>query len=847
MRIIAHFYAIPPAIYFGKGERHSHIFTRHKPRRSLDMQAFPRGERGCKTAAVAAAAALLCSLTGAPASPQAEEAEKIIVIGTTPVRQDDLDAGDFPGRIQSADSEELSGSVSPDISGYLNRYFGGVHINSGQGNPLQVDLYYRGFAASPLLGLPMGMAVYQNGVRLNEPLGDTVNWDLVPMNAIAGLSLLSGSNPLYGLNTLGGAIVVEMKNGFTHPGHSVEVEGGSYERFIGNFESGGNNGEYAWYVNAQRFYDGGWRDLSKSWAENLYASFDWRGDRATLGLNYHRGRSDLTGNGLSPTGLLSADRDAIFTAPDITENDMYMWALRGDYEIADDVRLSGNLYYRDNTTDSFNGDGAEEELLDPPGEPECEDSTVFPANPSIPGDPEGCDAVNNISERSQRAHGGVLELDFPLDWFNLEHDLNAGIGYYEGRSTFDSRVQYARLDPNTRSTRGPQSVTGPFSNDDDDITDVKTRVERTYLYLGDSIIVNDHWTVNLAAFYHDSEIRLSDRTGDQPELNGSHDYDNFNWSTGAVWHWRSDMDFYGSYSESSRLPTPIELACSEDILAARIANNPGDEVECRLPNAFLADPPLDEVISETFELGVRGVAANGWLWSLGAFHTENRDDIIWQTTGRAHGAFRNVDKTRRVGLEASLAGDYGRLDWRLNYTWLEATFEDDFQALVSEDYAALGATVSEVCPDRGTTCMAGDRVEVANVRKGDDIPGIPQHLFKAAADYAFTNRFSMGVDMIAVSDSHLRGDESNQLDEVSGFAVFNARANYRFDNFEAFVLVENLFDRDYENFGLVGEEPELGRADAAGDPSVLELADERALYYAPGAPISVWAGVRMRF
>lgn len=802
------------------------------------MQALRHGGHGCKTAV---AAALLCVLTGVPAPAQAEEAEKIIVIGTTPVRQDDLNAGDFPGRIQSAGSEELAGSVSPDISSYLNRYFGGVHINSAQGNPLQVDLYYRGFAASPLLGLPMGMAVYQNGVRLNEPLGDTVNWDLVPMNAVAGLSLLSGSNPLYGLNTLGGAVVLEMKNGFTHPGHAVEMEGGSYERFIGNFESGGNNGEYAWYVNAQRFYDGGWRDLSKSWAENLYASFDWRGERATLGLNYHRGRSDLKGNGLLPAGLLSTDRDAIFTAPDITENDMYMWALRGDYEISGDVRLSGNLYYRDNATDSFNGDGAEEELLEPPGEDECND-IMTPA-----GRPDGCDAVNNLSRRSQRAHGGVLELDFPLDWFGLEHDLNAGIGYYQGRSSFDSRVQYAVLDPITRSTRGPRSITGEFSDDDDDITDVKTRVERTYLYLGDSISVNDRWTVNLAAFYHDSEIRLSDRSGDQPELNGSHDYDNFNWSTGAVWHWRSDMDFYGSYSESSRLPTPIELACSEEILAARIASNPGDEVECRLPNAFLADPPLDEVISETFEFGVRGVAANGWLWSLGAFHTENNDDIIWQTTGRAHGAFRNVDKTRRVGLEASLAGDYGRLDWRLNYTWLEATFEDDFEALVSEDYEALGATVREVCPDRGAGCAADEMVTVASVGKGDDIPGIPQHLFKAAADVAFTDRFSMGVDMIAVSDSHLRGDESNQLGKVSGYAVFNARASYRFDNFEAFVLVENLFDRDYENFGLIGEEPQLGRENMAGDPSVLELNDERALYYAPGAPLSVWGGVRMRF
>ncbi len=633
-----------------------------------------------------------------------------------------------------------------------------MHINSAQGNPLQVDLYYRGFAASPLLGLPMGMAVYQNGVRLNEPLGDTVNWDLVPMNAVAGLSLLSGSNPLYGLNTLGGAIVIEMKNGFTHPGHAVEAEGGSYERFIGNFESGGNNGEFAWYVNAQRFYEGGWRDLSKSWAENLYASFDWRGDGATLGLNYHRGRSDLKGNGLLPAGLLDGERDAIFTAPDITENDMYMWALRGDYEISDDMRLSGNLYYRDNATDSFNGDGAEEELIDPADPMDrvqaCEDIS--------------CDAVNNISERSQRAHGGVLELDFPLDWFGLQHDLNAGMGYYEGRSTFDSRVQYATLDPNTRSTRGPRSVAGDFSDDDDDTTDVKTRVKRTYLYLGDSISVGDAWTVNLAGFYHDSEIRLTDRTGDQPELNGSHDYDNFNWSTGAVWHWRSDTDFYGSYSESSRLPTPIELACSEEILAAR------------------------------------------------------------------------------VGIEASLAGDYGRLDWRLNYTWLEATFEDDFEALVSEDYAALGATVREVCPNRGTGCAAADMVEVASVGKGDDIPGIPQHLFKAAADYAFTDRFSVGVDMIAVSDSHLRGDESNQLDEVSGYAVFNARANYRAGGFEAFVLIENLFDRDYENFGLIGEEPELGR-EVGGDPSVLELDDERALYYAPGAPLSVWGGVRWRF
>ncbi len=756
---------------------------------------------------------LLAVFLGAapPAPAQSGDVEKVIVIGTTPVRPDDLDARDFPGRIQSVGGEELANSGSPDVSGYLNRYFGGVHVNSAQGNPLQVDLYYRGFAASPLLGLPIGMAIYQNGVRLNEPLGDTVNWDLVPLNAVAGMSLLSGSNPLYGLNTLGGAVVLEMKNGFTHPGHSLESEGGSYDRFIGNFESGGSSGDFAYYVNAQRFYEEGWRDLSNSWAENLYASFDWRGDEATLGLNYHRGTSDLTGNGLSPIGLLDGNREAIFTAPDITENNMFMWVLRGDYRVGAQTRLSGNLYYRDNDTNSFNGDAAEDE--DAGGD----------AAPLCGGDE--CDALNNLSRRGQKSLGGVLEVDFPLDGrFGADHDLNAGAGYYEGRSAFASRVQFARLDPDTRSTRGPQSVTGEFSDDPDDRTDISTRVERVYIYAGDTVAVGDAWTVSLAGFYHDSTINLRDRSGEQAELNGEHDYDRFNWSVGAVYHRNPRLDVYGGYSEASRLPTPIELACSPEVL--------GDDEECRLPNAFLADPPLDEVVSNSVEFGVRGTTPNDWSWSLGVFHTQNEDDIVWQTTSRARGSFRNVDETRRRGVEASLAGTHERLSWMFNYTYVEATFEDDFEVLVSEDYAALGAETRENA--RGT--------DVADVEKGDDIPGIPDHLFKAAADYAVTDRFSVGLDMIAVSGSYLRGDESNQLGKVGGYAVFNARANYRIGNVEAFVLVENLFDKDYENFGLIGEAPELG-----SDGDLLELDDDRALYYAPGAPVSAWVGVKLSF
>ena len=106
------------------------------------------------------------------------------------------------------------------------RAMGSVSINSAQGNPLQLDVQFRGFTASPLLGLPQGLAVYQDGARINEPFGDSVNWDLLPESAVASITLAGGANPVYGLNTLGGALVVDMKTGFSYQGHELEASTG---------------------------------------------------------------------------------------------------------------------------------------------------------------------------------------------------------------------------------------------------------------------------------------------------------------------------------------------------------------------------------------------------------------------------------------------------------------------------------------------------------------------------------------------------------------------------------------------------------------------------------------------
>ena len=807
-----------------------------------------------------AAAALV--IVHSPTSPaSAQEVEAITVFGTAPVRAEvgSTHVHEFPGVIQSATAEELADSGSADISSFLSRRFGGVHLHAAQGNPLQPDLYYRGYAASPLLGLPMGLTVYQNGVRLNEPLGDAVNWDLVPMNAIASLSLLSGSNPLYGLNTLGGSVVVQMKNGFSHPQHSVEVEGGSYGRAIANIESGGNNGAWAYYLNVQRFEENGWRDLSPSWAENLYASVDWQGEGGALALDYHQARSDLTGNGLAPAGLLEVGRQQVFTAPDITRNDTRTLALRGGYALSERATISANLYYRGNDTGSFNGDGLDEdeahELLSEgfggiemlagvlPGkchdavERELGEALAEALSGAMVDEGEfaeavgesGCSAINNLSNREQDSTGGVLEMDVAAQLFGLQHDLTLGAGFYRGSSDFNSRVQFALFDPQTRSTTTSQAVSGGFA---DERTDVDTDVARSYVYMGDWFALGEDWSIMLSGFYHDSRIGLRDQTGEQPQLNGEHDFRNFNWGVGAVRHWSDLLDFYAAYNESSRLPTPIELACSEEL-----SRNPitGEVEECRLPNAFLADPPLDEVIARNVEIGLRGVLSGGLNWSLGLFRTRNENDIIWQTgQTRAHGLFKNIDNTRRLGAEAMLAGAYQRWRWNINYTWIQATFEDDFDVL-SPNHPANALLRGDDDDDDDDDGLFSTRP----VSAGNQLPGIPDHLLRAAVEHALSDRLSAGLEFLAVAGSHLRGDESNELDKLEGYATVNARVNYRTERFEAFLLVENLLDGEYENFGLIGEEPD----EVIG----LDAIDDDVRFLAPGAPRALWAGVKVNF
>ena len=208
------------------------------------------------------------------------------MIETTPLPGLNLKPEQVPAPVQTAVGADIEASGALDVSDFLNRRFNGVFVNEMQNNPFQPDLNYRGYTASPLLGTPQGLSVYMDGVRMNQPFGDVVSWDLIPRMAIGSTTLMPGSNPLFGLNTLGGALSIQTKDGRTSPGTTVRAIYGSSVRRAVEFEHGGSRaGGLNWYVAGNLFAEDGWRDDSPSNVGQLFGKLGWHQTNADTSLS----------------------------------------------------------------------------------------------------------------------------------------------------------------------------------------------------------------------------------------------------------------------------------------------------------------------------------------------------------------------------------------------------------------------------------------------------------------------------------------------------------------------------------------------------------------------------------
>lgn len=747
--------------------------------------------------------------------PEPVELEVIKVVGVTPLQGSGVSVDKIPAHIQTVSSKQLQKSQSLSLADYINRYLGSVHINEAQNNPLQPDIYYRGFVASPLLGLPQGLSTYVNGVRFNEPFGDTVNWDLIPKGAIDSMELYPGSNPVYGLNSLGGAISIKTKTGFSAPGHQLEVYGGSWDRHSEELTSGGNNGTWGYFLDVHNFGEQGWRDFSPTKAKQVLGTLSWQNDRGNLDLTLAANDNKLLGNGAMPVQLQEQNRKAVFTHPDQTVTRMFFSELAGSYALTDEVEVSGNAYFRQNRIRTFNGDDSDYDDCEAPLDnflcPEGEDEPVLDINGNeVLADDAVEGATNNTSATHMRGRGGNLQAMLGQDWFGHKNKLIVGASYDYAEVHFGSDSELASLTSN-RGTTG----SGVFV--DQSKVRLHTDSETVGVFFTDSFSITDKLTATVAGRYNHIDVSLKNQYiqfGGTDDLSAEHSFDRLNPSAGLTYQILDNLNVYGSYSESARVPSPMELSCADP------------DKPCRLPNAFVADPPLAQVVAKTWEGGFRGdlnklIGEGDLKWNLGYFHTINHNDIIFNRGGDSisEGFFSNVGQTRRYGIEAGTTVNYPKLfsqidDWHFstNYTYLNARFLDSF-----------------------ITQNPLDNDEPATVTRGDRIPGIPEHIFKASLGVDLWQRVSLGINGLYSGDQFFRGDEANTTPHLSGYWLFNATAEYKVTrHFAVFGKVDNIFDARYNSFGVYGHAEE-----------VLGPQFNDGRFVSPGAPRAGWIGVRL--
>ena len=740
------------------------------------------------------------------------ELSDIEVIGTTPMHGVGLPVDEIPNNVQTANSEDLERAQGLDISDFMNKTLGSVSLNQAQNNPFQPDLKFRGFTASPLVGNSQGLSVYMDGIRINEPFGDAINFELIPESAIASMNLMPGSNPVFGLNTLGGALSIQTKNGFTHPGHSIEAYTGSFGRDSGTIESGGNDGNFAYFVTGSITKEDGWRDFSPSRVEQLFTNLSYQNEDTTLDFGITAVDSDLNGNGASPVELVRLDREAVFTHPDNTQNELRMFTLNGSHWLDDTTMLSANTYYRKSDRSTFNGDGSELELNGTDIETEDGDFVTDGAVLGFDGSEEGI-ALNNTSETEQDSYGFGLQATFLDSVFGRDNQLIVGASYDKSDVDYRSQSEIAKF----TSSRGTDG-TGFIINDT--VVDGQIDTETFSLYFTNTHSLTERLAVTVAGRYNHIEVDISGTSqGGEQNLNeagNNHVFARFNPSLGLTYALQDNLTVYGNYSESNRAPSPSELTCANSNRGA------GEEdLECSLPNSFLADPPLDDIVARTIEAGLRG-QHGGVNWNAGVFYTHLEDDLFFfpavedddDLDPRLNtGTFDNFGNSSRAGLELGADGSVNKLSWFANYAYIRAAFEDKFE------YAREG--------DAG--------VQTFNVDKGDRLPGIPEHNIKIGADYAFTSKLALGFTASYHSSQYFRGDEANVDKKLGHYKVMNLHGRYQATNkLEFFAKVDNLFDSEYETFGLYGEPDE-----APG----FDFEDPR--FVGAGAPRAGWVGFKL--
>jgi len=754
--------------------------------------------------------------TPAPApAPMVIELPPVEVIGASPLLGSGVDRDTVPAKTNVLKGDDLTrgGTSTPDPVRALNEQ-SGVNLDSASGNPYQPTLLYHGFEASALQGTPQGLAVYVNGVRFNQAFGDTVNFDLLPNMAIGEMNLV-GSNPVFGLNALGGAVNIQLKNGFTYHGGEMEVSGGSFTTFCGSLQYGQQSGNTAVYVAASGLHQDGWRDLQSSGIENFYGDVGWRGDTGEVHFNVLLANSVLNGPGTSPVQLLAADPAAQFTGPNQISNRFMQMSLSGNVAISDTLSIQAVTYYNNflqrvtngnapNDTPCNDGSGL---LCSGSGTSTTLGGTTIPA--FLGANPLAYSELDNQTTNTN-GYGVSIQATDTQTVFGFNNHLVGGVSFDGAQTEFTAASSIGGITPDTRVFAGPGVVLDePGTNQP-----VRVGIGDAYygLFITDTFNVTDRLALTASGRFNAAAINLNDQNGG--DLTGDHSYERFNPAAGVTYKVMPWLTAYAGYAEANRAPTPSELSCA----------SPADS--CSLANFFVGDPNLKQVVAHTIEAGLRGSVAvrdsDRLSYDLGFYRSNLNDDIVFVnsvTLNRAY--FTNIGQTRRQGVDAGIQYKAPRWSAYLAYTYTDATYQSGFvEAAGSNPAAGANGNIT--------------------INPGNQLPGVPVHQAKLGLTWRVTGDWTVAAVAIAQSGAYLFGDQANLTPRLPGFITLNLSSSYQITpRIQFFASVENVTDAKYYTYGTFSPTSTVYLAQAPN------ATNPRA--YSPAAPIGAFGGVRVKF
>ncbi len=555
---------------------------------------------------------VLLFLLVSPAILHSQDTLPPVVVSSTRLRDVDQPTTQVPGKAIVITAEEIKTLGAKTIQEVL-QYQTGVVLYDQVGNDFQSTVDMRGFNGQPVTTT----TVFVDGVRINEPDFNTINFDLIPIEDIERMEILPGTATVFGRNALGGVINITTKRGRTEGPHfGVSLGGGSFNRQKYGFSTDGvlPFGNLDYYFNVTRELTDGYRDASGGRITRLAGKLGYRlGDDTDATLSYSHVLDHLKQAGSLPLSLLHVDRKANFTPGDFTDSNLNLVALNLRQKLPVGFSLAVNGFYRNNDQEGFVRGQTSESLL----------QTQLGSGGGI----------------AQLTHEGAI----------LARKNLATLGFEYTRNQFDIT--------NCGLFSANQALTSCGASGIDFLTKQFTKENVMGSYLTDSFTLFEPLVLSAGFRYDWDNLNFTDKL--DSTLSDEKTYHRFNPKAGLVYTPVKNLSFSFSYSEGIRIPTVSEL----------FAQGP-----------FGSNPDLLPMTSRNFEIGASGRWADWLETTLALFYMPVKDEILFVVTDPINffGRNENISRTLRKGVEFSLKGHYKQwIDAFINYTATRATFETD--------------------------------------------------------------------------------------------------------------------------------------------------------------------------